>query len=209
MTEQLKQMIDGSKNGTMFITMADIYRKARYMWQLQDYKFGNGIDIAPDHDSIRNAVNVARWMPATPALLQTVYGTVTLVWKNNSNYLSMEFFPHKVKVFKLINKEYNNACEITQNFEKQIPIDILFLSLVQFAAEIGSPINQELRAWDNYEGIDIPDLNMSEIEEREQKILKQLEEQLDKQEAQKQEEEDNSEEVFSTTETKNDFTTEI
>ena len=155
--------------------MADVYREARELWQLQDFKFGDGKSWAPDHVCLTHAVNVARWMPATPDLTTTKYGTVKLEWQTEIGYLSMEFFTNHVRVLKIYNKSYDIVQEQTQYFGTAVPVDSLFMALFQFSIEINKPIRREPKPWDSYEGVMIPDLDMAAIEQHEEEVLAAME----------------------------------
>lgn len=172
--ENFEKLVEGSKRGEVFLTMADIYRKARLFWQLQDFKFGNGRSLAPDHRSITIAVNVSRWFPIIGALENTEYGTVKLVWRNGTSYLSMEFFPTFVRTLKIIDKNYADVYEQTQHCTDKIGIDMLWSSVVQFCAENGSPTAAKPVLYDELEGTDIPDLDMSVIEKKEAEVLESI-----------------------------------
>lgn len=158
-----------------FITMADIYREARELWQVQDFKFGDGRSWAPDHTCLTHAVNVARWMPAIPELTATKYGTVKLEWHTQVGYLSMEFFTNHINILKVFNKAHNIAQDQTQHFDTAVPIDSLFMALFQFSVEIQNPIKNEPKPWDSFEGVAIPDLDMAAIEQQEEEVLAAME----------------------------------
>ena len=165
----MDEIAEDVEKGQLYLSMADIYRRARKLYNLQDFSFDDNTMKAPNKLCIEHAVNVARWMPAVPHLDYTRYSTVYLWWKFNNYYVSMEFFPNKVKVIKVTPDQLENSYEHTQSHAGNIQIDMLFTTLLQTATEAGFQLEPIPQPWDEFSGVSVPDLPMDEIERRERK----------------------------------------
>ena len=150
-----------------YFTIADVYRRARELYNLNDFEFGERDIKAPNKLCIEYAVNVARWMPSIPRLDYTPYTTTTLTWKFNNHFLIMEFFLNRVRVLKFDADNPQNSYEFNQCHSGNIQIDMLFTALYQVSIEAGMPVDNQPQPWDEFEGIAVPDLDMNEIERRE------------------------------------------
>ena len=166
--EDIKEMMDSAISfGEECFTIADVYRRARELYNLKDFEFGERNIKAPNKLCLEHAVNVARWMPVIPHLDYTKYTTVTLSWNMNNFFLTMEFFPNRVRVLKVCADAPENSYESNQYHMGNIQVDMLFYALYQVSVEAGMPIDPQPKPWDEFEGVSIPDLDMDEIERRE------------------------------------------
>ena len=193
-TEEIMEEISRDvEERKLYLTIGDIYRRARELYNLRDFDFGDNTMKAPNKLCIEHAVNVARWMPSIPHLDYTRYGTVYLWWQFNNVYLSMEFFPNLVRVVKANPNMLEQSFEYSQHHAGNIQVDMLFNAVVQANVEAGFQVDTVPKPWDEFTGISVVDLDMDEIERREREAGERFAEAFEKTMKQRQEQGDYTE----------------
>lgn len=178
--EVMEEISKDVEERKLYLTIGDVYRRARELYNLRDFSFGDNRSKAPNKLCIEHAVNVARWMPSIPHLDYTRYSTVCLWWQFNNVYLSMEFFPNLVRIVKANPDTLEQSFEYTQHHAGNIQIDMLFNAVVLANIEAGFQVDTVPKPWDEFTGVKVPDLDMDEIERRESEAGKRFAEAFEK-----------------------------